>query len=64
MKRAWASLKTRWEEDPLTVVYMGLGTFMMLYGLYRDLEARHDHAEHIREARRQMENLYAIRGDR
>lgn len=54
MKRAWESFKTRWEEDPLTTIYMSLGTFMMLYGLYRDIEARHEHQEfqrHLEERR-------------
>lgn len=45
MKRAWETVKRRWEEDPLTTAYMALGIGMTLYSLARDLEDRHHHAE-------------------
>lgn len=45
MKRAWETVKRRWEEDPLTTAYMALGIGMTLYSLARDLEDRHHHAQ-------------------
>lgn len=59
MKRTWASLKNRWEEDPLGTIYIGLGSFMMVYGLYRDLEYRHQHAQMQRRFNNQALSLFS-----